>query len=532
MKFYEALARCVADHGTRVMFGLIGDGNLFFADAFVRQTGGRFIGAAHESSAVLMGHGYTSVADKLAVVTVTHGPGLTNTLTGLVEATKARSPILLIAGDTSPNDPEGPQNVEQRELVVPTGAGFHDVSPESLAKNVAAAVRECVLDRKPVVLNVPVQYMWTDIEYEFIPADLSVASPAQPAAESLEDAAALLATARRPLVLAGRGAIGARAEVLALAERLGAPLTTTLGAKDLFTDVPASLGLFGTMSTPEALTLIGRADCIVALGASLNRFTTVGGSLLSDKQVIRCDHDEAALALRHYPGSKILGDVSRTASDLASLLDEIGVSPTSFSESVRSRTSIEPSDLPATGSMSFADAVRYIDRLIPEDRVVVTDAGRFIATTWNGIRAGHPRNFVYTVNFGSIGLGMGAAIGAAANDPNRPVLLACGDGGFMHAGITEFNTAVREGIDLIVLVCNDGAYGAEHVQFVHHDMDPSISAFAWPDLVGVAQALGGTGVTVRTAEDLAGVARLISERTGPILIDLLVDPFDAGDVDH
>ena len=126
--------------------------------------------------------------------------------------------------------------------------------------------------------------------------------------------------------------------------------------------------------------------------------------------------------------------------------------------------------------------------------------------------------------FGAIGLGVPYAVGAAVGAKGRPALVVCGDGGFMLGGLAEFSTAVRHGLDLIVLLCNDSAYGAEHIQFRNKNMDPSLSMFVWPEFADVARALGGEGVTVRTTADLEVAEAAIRNRRGPLLIDLKCDP--------
>jgi acetolactate synthase-1/2/3 large subunit len=102
--------------------------------------------------------------------------------------------------------------------------------------------------------------------------------------------------------------------------------------------------------------------------------------------------------------------------------------------------------------------------------------------------------------------------------------VVCGDGGFMLGGLVEFNTAVRHGLDMIVIVCNDSGYGAEHIQFRNKNMDPSLALFAWPEFADVARALGGDGVTVRNAADLPNAEAAIRNRTRPLLIELKCDP--------
>jgi len=136
----------------------------------------------------------------------------------------------------------------------------------------------------------------------------------------------------------------------------------------------------------------------------------------------------------------------------------------------------------------------------------------------------HPRHFVHTANYASIGLGMGTAIGAGVGRPGHPALLLTGDGGFMMGGLNEFSTAVRHGLDLIVLVLNDGSYGAEHIQFTRRDVDPGMSLFDWPDLGPVADALGGRGFTVRNLAELDTALAHLPHRDRPVLIDVHLDP--------
>jgi thiamine pyrophosphate-dependent acetolactate synthase large subunit-like protein len=119
---------------------------------------------------------------------------------------------------------------------------------------------------------------------------------------------------------------------------------------------------------------------------------------------------------------------------------------------------------------------------------------------------------------------MGNAVGAYVGAPDRPVLLVTGDGGFMLGGLGEFSSAVRHGVDLVVVVLNDGAYGAEHVQFRDKRMDPSISTFDWPELSVVATALGGRGIAVHNLAELDAALESLQERDRPVLIDIKVDP--------
>jgi len=228
------------------MFGLIGDANMFLAHSFAHEFGGRYLGAAHESGATFMGFGYADLSGRLGVVTVTHGPALTNTLTGLIEGVRGRTPMLLIAGDTATTSRTNIQDVAQRDVVMPTGAGFEQArTPQTALDDLAIAVRRAFVERRPIVLNVPSDFMWADVNYSDIPVFSSGRPVAYPDPAVVQAVAERIAAAERPVVLAGRGAIEARGALLRLASRIGAPVATTLKAKDLFRGEPFDLGIVG-----------------------------------------------------------------------------------------------------------------------------------------------------------------------------------------------------------------------------------------------------------------------------------------------
>jgi thiamine pyrophosphate-dependent acetolactate synthase large subunit-like protein len=139
------------------------------------------------------------------------------------------------------------------------------------------------------------------------------------------------------------------------------------------------------------------------------------------------------------------------------------------------------------------------------------------------ISATDPQSYITTTNFGSIGLALSHAIGAACAANGRPVVVINGDGSFMHGGLVEFNTAVRHRLDLIVVVANDGAYGSEENIYRQKMVDPTASFFEWPEFAPLAVALGGEGVAVRSVRDLERAENAIRNRSKPLLIDIKID---------
>ncbi len=524
MHLHEALARGLRDIDVEVMFGLLGDANLFLADSFVRSAGGRWVALTHEAAAVEAAVGYWQTSGRLGVATVTHGPALTNAVTALVEAVRSGAELLLIAGDTAVVDEDNLQNVAQREVVAVTGAGFQQLrSAETWAVDLASAVRRVHAERRPVVLNVPADLMWTTASHGS--SHVTVARQAvRPAAAALEAAAGLVASARRPVVLAGRGAADdhGRAALVRLAARLGAPLMTTLRAKGLFAGEPHDLGVLGTLSHSVALDAAGRSDCVLAFGASLNRWTTLDGSLLRTSRVVQVDTDPARIGRWVQPDAAVVGDAAAVADALVALLDELTAEPTGFAAEVRAAPATAE-DEPPQEVLDLRTALRHLERLLPRPRTVVFDGGRFVVSAFSLLSSTDARGFVHTVSFGSIGLGLGTAIGAAVGAPHRPTILVAGDGGFMMSGLAELTSAVRLGLDLVVVVLNDGAYGAEHVQLVRRGLDPEISTFDWPDLGPVAEALGVEGHTVRDLDALDRALACVEKRTRPLLIDIRLD---------
>ena len=223
------------------------------------------------------------------------------------------------------------------------------------------------------------------------------------------------------------------------------------------------------------------------------------------------------------------GDAAVIAATIVEMLDGIEARPSGFASAdlaarLAARSDADFTDRSTDRSIDLRTALLRVEAAFPTERTIVYDGGRFVRPAFTILRSCDPRGFVHTVNIGSIGLGMGTAIGAAVGRPDRPVLAVCGDGGFMMAGLTEFATAVRHRLDVVVVVLNDGAFGAEHIQFVNRQLDPAMSTFEWPDLGPVATALGGTGFTVRNLAELDAALARIPDRTGPLLIDVKLDP--------
>jgi thiamine pyrophosphate-dependent acetolactate synthase large subunit-like protein len=466
----------------------------------------------------------------VGVATVTHGPALTNCVTALTEGARGHVPMVLLAGDTPVSNPRHLQSIDQRELVKTTGAGFEQVrTPDTVCMDIERAFYRAQVERRPIVLNMPADFMWQQTEHVVRVLDVFTAPGGVAEGDTLDNAIGMIASARRPLILAGAGAVHAREQLIRLSDRLEAPLATTLKAKGLFSGHPSNIDIFGTLSTPAAYDLIAQSDCIVCFGTALHDFTTDRGKLMKDKRIVQIDIEPTAIGGGLHPDAALVADAGLTAETILYWLDEAEIPGSGFTRDLElgilTAHPVGPNRT-ADGCVNYVQSLERLEQALPRDRVLVTDGGRFMTEVWCRISAPDPQSFVVTANFGSIGLGLQEAIGAAVAAPDRPVVVFTGDGGFMMGGINEFNTAVRLGLDLIVIVANDSDYGAEHIQFLDRQMDPSLTEFHWPSFAQVATSLGGQGYEVRSLEQLDAALDALEGRKGPVLIELHLDPHD------
>jgi thiamine pyrophosphate-dependent acetolactate synthase large subunit-like protein len=533
VKLHLALAAALRDHDVRTLFGVVGDANAYFVSAFADMDDARYVSAGNENGAVLMAIGYAMTTGDVGFCTVTHGPALTNCVTALTEGARSHTPIVLMAGDTPVADRENLQNTDQKAVALAAGAGFEQMRrPGTALEDLARAVRRAKAERRPVVFNMPADFQWEDVEATHESWDVPALGPTRIEGDALDNAVGIIAAARRPVVLAGRGAIdeASRAALLRLARRIEAPLATTIRAKNLFRGEDHVLGVCGTVSTPQAAEILMEADCIIAFGASLNFHTTAEGGFVEGKRVIQVADRAEDLGVGAVADVAILGQAAEAADTFVHWFDEAEIPASGFTRDLPAQgldvPPIPKPGRPRDGAIDFLAALKRLNDILPEDRVLVTDAGRWMVRSYGLLTAPAPRDFVTSASFGSIGLGLATAIGAGVAHPGRPTVLFNGDGGFMLGNLAEFHSAVRAGLDLIVVLMNDGSYGAEHIQFRDKQLDPAITLFDWPAFVPLARALGGDGVEVRSEDALATLPDALAgrDRSRPFLIDVHLDP--------
>ncbi|MBI2867382.1 MAG: thiamine pyrophosphate-binding protein [Chloroflexi bacterium] len=535
MKVFEAIADAVAREGVQVVFSLVDEVTLALVHS-LNERGVRVIRARHEQAAVAMADGYARATGKPGVCTVGAGPALAQTGTGLVTARKRGSPVLVIAGDMPTSERTSVKTFDQRRYVEATAGQFLPLrNTMTVAEDVQRAFRYVYSGRGPLVLDLPADSLEADVpwQWEYQPSSVTRrGGPGplrlQPDADTVAGAAAMLAAARRPVILAGKGAVlsGAREEIEALASRVGALLATTLQAREYFRGHPSYVGVFGTFAADPAVELLAQADCVLAVGASLNRYTTGGGRLAPKAKLIHIDLDPARISEFTPVDLGIVGDAQATLEAINNALQAAGIAerPSAWpAEHVRERidaahlrpavTASAPGERP-----HITEIVAGLDRILPEDRLVVIDAGQFIYFVMDGITVSGPDAFIWSVDFGSIGLGLAMGIGAAVARPDRHCVVFTGDGGLMM-GLQELDTAARHRIPLTVVALNDAAYGSEVRFLKSRSQATDLALFQDVDFAGVARSFGVRGVTVNAVADLEHVAESLAQGDGPLLVD-------------
>jgi acetolactate synthase-1/2/3 large subunit len=521
----SAIAASLIRQGHTRMFGVMGDANMRIIVDYLKGGGG-YTATTTEGAAVSMADGYSRVTGELGLATVTHGPGITNTVTALTEGVRHRSRVLLLTGD-APGDPGHLQHLNIAALAASVGAGYERIRrAETLSEDVARCINRISIENRPVLLDAPADLLADEIDaigdLPLIPA----LGRSRPDLNSLDVALGMMTTVKRPLILAGRGAVDSDAHqsLIQLANHLGAPISTTLLAKSYFEGETNAIGIFGTLATDEGMEVIGAADCIVAFGAGLNPYTTGRGALLADKLLIQCDTDAGRFAEVGRASCVVRGDARAVAEQMVQMLCDAAIPVKKpWARTIPSPFLDSEETVPPKGEPTLRSAMVRLDRYLPRRRSVVTDAGRFAVTTWKTISVEHPSYFFHSISFGSIGLGLPTAIGVATGRPDQPTVVVTGDGGLMM-GIAELSTAVRERLPLVVIVANDHSYGAEYGKLLDMGQDPSYSLTSWPDFAPIARSLGADGITVTSNEQLDQLETRLKVIDSPLLIDVKIDP--------
>ncbi|MCA4131713.1 thiamine pyrophosphate-binding protein [Arthrobacter sp. M4] len=537
------VGRTLAKLGVGHVFGVVGSGNFDVTNALIKEHV-PYTAARHEGGAATMADAYSRMSGKVGVVTTHQGCGLSNAITGIGEAAKSRTPLIVLTADTQGAAVRSNFKIDQDALVRSVGAVAERIhSPETAITDTVRAFRTAVNERRTVVLSLPLDVQGA-LAADLVEA-IEVQEPARirPDSGSVEELVALISQARRPVFVAGRGGRGARDNILALARHAGALVATSAVASGLFNGDTHNLGISGGFSSPLTAELISGADLIVGWGCTLNMWTMRHGRLISPgTKVVQVDVEDASLGANRPIALGVLGDSALTADDALNALLRVQPDPAEKYRTEQNALAIkqgsrwrdvETPDLSTATSIDPRVISKELDSILPSERIVAVDSGNFMGYPSQYLAGPDEFGFCFTQAFQAIGLGLYTAVGAAVARPERLPVLGAGDGGFLM-GINELETAVRLKLPLVCIVYNDAAYGAEVHHFAEHHGPEDLESVQFPetDIAAIARGYGADGVTVRTLEDLQHVRDWVSvyrdgRQDRPLVIDAKIAS-DAG----
>jgi sulfoacetaldehyde acetyltransferase len=530
----EAFVETLVAQGVKDVFGIVGSAYMDALDLFP-QAGIRFISVAHEQGGGHMADGYSRVSGRHGVCIAQNGPGITNFVTSIAAAYWAHSPVVMITPETGSMTLGlgGFQETEQLPIFSRiTKYQAHVNNKARMAELTSRAFDRATLELGPTQVNIPRDFFYGDIECE-IPHPLTIERGAG-GERSLDEAAALLAGAKFPVMLAGGGIVmgAAEGDAVNLAELLQAPVCTSYLHNDAFPSKhPLWCGPLGYQGSKAAMKLIAKADVVLALGTRLGPFGTLPQHGLDywpkDAKIIQIDADPKMLGLVKSISVGLCADAGAAAralvarlagrplachanrdARLVALRDEKGAWERELDgwTHEKDRWSVEVSA--QSSHMHPREMLRELERAMPDGAMVSTDIGNICSVSNSYLRFDRPRSMFAAMSFGNCGYAFPTIVGAKVAAPDRPAIAYVGDGAWgMSFG--ELQTCVRENIPVTAVVFNNGQWGAEkknHVDF-YGNRFIGVNLDRQPSWAGVAQAMGAEGVRIEKVSDVGPALR-------------------------
>ncbi len=531
MKVYERLSLAFKAEGTTSVFGMMGDGNMYWQYAN-QKNGIKMHEVRHEGVGLGMADGWARATRTPGVCTATCGPGTTQLATAFVTAARASSPVVAFCGEYPTSDDEYTQALDQSAFAHGCEAAFVRMGT---ADDADEAVRKAFYiartQSRPVLLSVPMdlqQKEWNDDD-PYMPSTAIIPKrTVTPGADAIAQAADILSKAKRPVIVVGRGAMwsGAGDEILKLAQRCGALIATTLQAKNWLVEDEFQIGISGTYATKTAIQLLSDSDVVVAVGASLNRYTTHEGLLYPEAKFIHIDPKAHVMLSRgkgadYYVQSDGKAGVAALDAELAKRnFKQLGYRTGAVKEKLANAWEDRHEYKIDAGTVDPRPLCVELDDLLPKD--ISLFAGSGCTAGFTNILFRKARPMVMAGHFfGCIGQMMPAAVGAVIGTGMKPAVLMDGDAStMMHIG--DFDTMVRYNVPLLIYCMNNECLGAEYYKLDAHKMAVETSCIATADLGAVARAFGGRGALCRTVDEVKKATAEWLAKPGPMIIDVRV----------
>ncbi len=519
------------------VFGMVGHSNLGLADALrVQAEAGRlnYYGVRHEGAAAFAISGYGKLTGKPAAALTIAGPGATNLLTGLWDAKVDNAPALALTGQVQEQviGVHAFQDIDL-EAAFEAVAGFSQtVHPNSNhAALMAQAIKTARVERGVSHLvfpdNVQPRSAADDAQAQGPQgrlADLAIA----PAAAALKTALDLIADAKRPMIIAGYGALEGMEAVIALAEKLGAPIATTFKAKGQIADRhPLAAGVLGRSGTPIASWFMNEADLLIVFGASFSDHT----GIYPDARIVQIDTDPMRIAKRHPVTAPVLGDVAVTAELMRAALDGSRADQRDeLAERWRLWRAEKAARLQEDRGKGVSAAALFdaLTHFAPEDAILPVDVGNNTYSFGRYFEPSGTQRVLMSGYLGSIGFSFPAAMGAWAATQDqaayrgRKIISVSGDGGFGQYAM-EFTTAVKYRMNICHVLMNNAQLGKISKEQRAGEFPVWQTELVNPSFAGFARSCGGKGYLVRNREELDESLQAAIAHQGPALVEVMTD---------
>lgn len=525
----DIVVKTLIEQGCEVVFGYPGGQILNVYDSLYKyESEIRHVLTAHEQGAAHAADGYARATGRVGVVISTSGPGATNLVTGIATAYLDSVPLVAICGNvpTSHIGSDSFQEIDITGITLPITKHNYFVGDVSeLADTIREAFRLACSGRPgPVLIDVPKDVQLA--KWEYAPAEKEM--PEEKCAardEKMQGAADYINAAERPYIYFGGGLLAGEAqeEMLALAEKIDAPIgCSMMGLSGVPTDHPRFLGMQGMHGHYASSMAMHRADCIIALGVRFNdRVTGNKEKFATGAKIVHIDIDGSELSKTVTEAQSLRGDVKKTLQKLLPLIAK--KEKPAWQETVAALREEEQKNADARTGMTPKNVLQMLNSFLGENTPVATDVGQHQMWSAQEIRFKTSRRFISSGGLGTMGFGLGAAIGAQIGTGERTVLVT-GDGSFGMC-LQELATAVSHRIPLVVLIMNNGVLGmVRQWQTLFFDKHYSNTVLdRKTDFPALAKAFGADGETAETPEALRAAFERAFSADAPYVIDCRIE---------
>ncbi|MBD2428238.1 acetolactate synthase large subunit [Phormidium sp. FACHB-1136] len=527
MNTAELLVQCLENEGVEYIFGLPGEENLQLLQA-LRRSSIQFITTRHEQGAAFMADVYGRLTGKAGVCLSTLGPGATNLMTGVADATLDRAPLVAITGQvgTDRMHIESHQYLDLVAMFAPVTKWNAQIVRPSNTPEIVRKAFKLAQSEKPGAVHIDLPENIAEMEVGGLPLRRDSQEKTYASMQSIQQAAVAISQASNPMILVGNGAIRSRSSeaLTEFATQLNIPVANTFMGKGVIPYThPLALWTFGLQQRDFITCAMEAADLIIAVGYDLVEYSPKRWNPDGKLPILHISLTQAEVDSSYIPKVEVIGDISDSLHEIL--------------QRVKRQNYPEPASLKIRDEIR-ADYEQYADdygfpvkpqklihdlrQVLGPDDIVISDVGAhkmWMARNYHCLR---PNTCLISNGFAAMGIAIPGGLAAKLVHPNRKVVAVTGDGGFMM-NCQELETALRIGTAFVTVIFNDGGYGLIEWKQMNYYGESAFIHFSNPDFVKLAESMGLKGYRVESTEDLMPTLKMALEDNVPAVIDCPVD---------